>query len=241
MVARVPNSVRNIKTTIDEVTVAKSHSSGRHSHSDNGCLYRWSGCRTRSGDTRRDTSCRIFSRPMTKTERNYSTYDRELLAIVYAIGHFRHHLLGRRFVLRTDHRPLQYFPVTRDPWGRRARWLAELQPYDFSIQYVEGSQNCVADALSRLGFAKEPIDTIANVTSHDKSSQFLEDDIRTAQAADSDIAVVIRLLQSRRLPSADAFPSVKSFLRHDLYLAEDIVWRKAHDSRQLVVPLSLVP
>ena len=153
----------------------------------------------------------FFSRAMTKTERNYSTYDRELLAIVSAIRHFRHHLLGRRFVLRTDHRPLQYFPVTRDPWGRRARWLAELQLYDFSIQYVEGTQNCVADALSRLGFAKEPTDTIANVTSHDKSSQFLEDDIRTAQAADSDIAVVIRLLQSRRLPSADASPSVKSF------------------------------
>ena len=165
----------------------------------------------------------FFSKAMTKTERNYSTYDRELLAIVSAIRHFRHHLLGRRFVLRTDHRPLQYFPVTRDLWGRRARWLAELQLYDFSIQYVEGTQNCVADALSRLGFAKEPTDTIANVTSHDKSSQFLEDDIRTAQAADSDIAVVIGLLQSRRLPSADASLSVKSFLRHDLYLEEDIV------------------
>ena len=96
--------------------------------------------------------------------------------------------------------------------------------------------------MSRLGFAKEPIDTIDNVTtSHDKSLQFLEDDIRTDQAADSDIAVVIRLLKSRRPPSADASPSVKSFLRHDLYLAEDIVWSKAHDSRQLVLPLSLVP
>ena len=99
----------------------------------------------------------------------------------------------------------------------------ELQLYDFSIQNVEGTQNCVADALSRLGFAKEPTETIANVTSHDKSSQCLEDDIRTAQAADSDIAVVIRLLQSRRLPSANTSPSVKSFLRHDLYLEEDIV------------------
>ena len=158
------NSVRNIKTTIDEVTVAKSYSSGRHSHSDNGCLYRWSGRGTHSGDTRRDTSCRFFSRAMTKAERNYSTYDRELLAIVSAIRHFRRHLLGRRFVLRTDHKPLQYFPVTRDSWGRHARWLAELQLYDFSIQYIEGTQNCVADALSRLGFAKEPIDTIANVT-----------------------------------------------------------------------------
>ena len=113
--ARVPNSVQNIKTTIDEVTVAKSRSSGRHSHSDNECLYRRSGCRTRSGDTRRDTSCRIFSRAMTKTERNYSKYDRQLLAIVSTIWHFCHHLLGRRFVLWTDHRPLQYFPITRDP------------------------------------------------------------------------------------------------------------------------------
>ena len=87
----------------------------------------------------------------------------------------------------------------------------------------------------------KPTDTIANVTSYDKSSQFLEDDIQTAQAADSDIAVVTRLLQSRSLPSADASPSVKSFLPHDIYLKEDIVWRKAHNSRQLVVPLLLVP
>ena len=179
---------------------------------------------------------------MTKTERNYSTYDREMLAIVLAIRHFRHHLLGKRFLLRTDHKPMQYFPVTRDHWGRRARWLADLQLYDFSIQYFEGTQNCVADALNLLGFAKEPIDTIAKATaSHDKSLQFLEDDIRTAQATDSDIAVVMRLLKTRRPPSADASPSVKSFLRHDLYLAEDIVWRQAHDSRQLVVPFSLVP
>ena len=69
----------------------------------------------------------------------------------------------------------------------------------------------------------------------------MKDDIRTVQAAESEIAVVIRLLQSPRLPSADASPSVKSFLRHNLYIEEDIVWRKAHDSRQLVVPLSLVP
>ena len=107
---------------------------------------------------------------MTKTERNYSTYDRELLAIVSAIRHIRHHLLGKRFVLGTDHRPLQYFPVTRDSWGRRARWLAEPQLYDLSIHYVENTQNCVADGLSRFGFAKKPTDTIANVTSHDKPS-----------------------------------------------------------------------
>ena len=56
-----------------------------------------------------------------------------------------------------------------------------------------------------------------------------------------DIAVVIRLIKSCRPPSADASINVKSFLRHDLCLAENIVWRKPHDSRQLVVPLALVP
>jgi hypothetical protein len=62
-----------------------------------------------------------FSRALSKTERRYSTYDREFLAIVMAVRHFRHHLLGEHFRLRTDHRPLQFLSTASDPWGRRAR------------------------------------------------------------------------------------------------------------------------
>ncbi len=62
-----------------------------------------------------------FSRVLSKTERRYSTYDREFLAVVMATRHFRHHLLRTKFLLRTDHFPLQYLSTAKDPWGRRDR------------------------------------------------------------------------------------------------------------------------
>ena len=49
---------------------------------------------------------------------------------------------------------LQYLSTAKDPWGRRARWIAELQEYCFTTEYIKGDQNIVADAHSRLGFRK---------------------------------------------------------------------------------------
>ena len=93
-----------------------------------------------------------FSRVLSKTERRYSTYDREFLAVIAAVRHFRNHLLGATFRLRTDHRPLQFVTNAKDPWGRRARWIAELQEYDFEMEFIDGRDKLVADALSRLEF-----------------------------------------------------------------------------------------
>lgn len=50
----------------------------------------------------------FFSRKLTSTEKKYSTYDRELLAIYFAIKHFRHHVEGHDFIIFTDHRPLTF-------------------------------------------------------------------------------------------------------------------------------------
>ena len=60
--------------------------------------------------------------------------------------------VGTKFLLWTDHFPLQYLFTAKDPWVRRARWIAELQEYCFATEYTKGDQNKVADALSRLGF-----------------------------------------------------------------------------------------
>ena len=81
-----------------------------------------------------------FSRVLSKTKRRYSTYDREFLAIMMTV-HFRHHLLGTNFLLRTDLRPPQYISVTKDPWGRHARWIAELEENCFTVEYIDGDRN----------------------------------------------------------------------------------------------------
>ena len=95
-----------------------------------------------------------FSKTLSKSERKYSVYDKEFLAIVMAVHHFRHHLIGTKFCLRTDHHPLQFLANTKDPWGKRARWIMELEEYSFTVEYISSQENVVANALSRLEHEK---------------------------------------------------------------------------------------
>ena len=100
----------------------------------------------------RDVTERVIafaSRVMSKAERKYSVTRKELLAAVTYIHHFRPFLLGRHFVLRTDHGSLQWLHFIREPEGQLARWMERLQEYDFEIQHRKGHNHQNADALSR--------------------------------------------------------------------------------------------
>ena len=88
------------------------------------------------------------SQALTKSEKNYSVIQRECLAIVYALKQFRHYLLGRPFLLLTDHAPLQWLSNQKME-GLLSRWVLAMQEYEFSVQYRKGSLNTAADALSR--------------------------------------------------------------------------------------------
>jgi hypothetical protein len=91
-----------------------------------------------------------FSRSYTAAQRNYSTSEKELLAIVMAIEHWKTYLYGRRFVVYTDHQPLTCLLNKKDPHLRLERWMLRLGLYSFEIRYRRGEENVVADALSRL-------------------------------------------------------------------------------------------
>jgi hypothetical protein len=82
-------------------------------------------------------------------QRNYSTTERELLAIVKATRKWKPYLYMRKFLIETDHKPLQGFWNLDDPYGKLARWSSELNQFDFSIKYIKGSTNVQADSLSR--------------------------------------------------------------------------------------------
>ena len=69
--------------------------------------------------------------------------------MLYAVKQFRHYLLGRAFVLHTDHQPLQWLSAQKME-GRLCRWALALQEFDFTIKYRRGSSNANADALSRV-------------------------------------------------------------------------------------------
>ncbi|KAH9315759.1 hypothetical protein KI387_024386, partial [Taxus chinensis] len=82
-------------------------------------------------------------------ERLYSTYDKEMLAIMHALAKFRQYLVGGKFVVRTDHNSLKYFLEQKELNERQQKWVSRIQAYDFDIEYVKGTKNVVADALSR--------------------------------------------------------------------------------------------
>ena len=89
------------------------------------------------------------SRALHQHEKNYSTIEKEMLAIVWAKGHFRFYLYGKPFLLKTDHQPLVCLKSMKEPQGRLARWLAAIAEYEFSVQHIPWKANVPADALSR--------------------------------------------------------------------------------------------
>jgi hypothetical protein len=91
----------------------------------------------------------FYSKTMTKAQLNYSTPEKELLAIIMSIEHFHQYLYGVDFTIQTDHQPLTWLLNKKDPSARMERWLIRIRNYDFSIKYKAGKLNGDADALSR--------------------------------------------------------------------------------------------
>lgn len=102
------------------------------------------------------------SRALTPCERNYSATEREALAVVFVVEHFRPYLEGSKpFKIFTDHASLKWFLNLKNPSGRLERWGCRLSPYNFNIEHRRGVDNVVPDALSRA----VPVSTVDPVTS----------------------------------------------------------------------------
>ena len=97
------------------------------------------------------------SRTLNTPEKNYCVTRKELLAIVFYMKNFRQYLLGRKFVVRTDHAALQWLMRTPTPIGQQARWLDILGEFDFSVVHRPGRSHSNADALSRIPSGKDTV------------------------------------------------------------------------------------
>ena len=95
------------------------------------------------------------SRALNQAEKNYPSLHREIMAIAWAVRHFRPYLFSRKFVIYTDCRPVIYLFGKTDPSSRLTKFRLVLEEYDFSIKYVRGRNNVVADALSRVVKCKQ--------------------------------------------------------------------------------------
>lgn len=101
------------------------------------------------GNPPNDLPVSYASRTINRAESNYSATERELLAIVWSVKHFRPYLYGRKFTILTDNKPLIWLFNVKDPSSRLVRWRLLLEEYDYEIHYKPGKSNYVADALSR--------------------------------------------------------------------------------------------
>ncbi|KAL0423279.1 UNVERIFIED_CONTAM: Retrovirus-related Pol polyprotein from transposon.6 [Sesamum radiatum] len=96
------------------------------------------------------------SRMLDNTQSNYTTTEKELLAVVFALEKFCHYLLGTKVVVFSDHAALKYLLSKIEAKPRLIRWILLLQEFDLTIKHKKGAENVVADHLSRLVTNNDP-------------------------------------------------------------------------------------
>ncbi len=100
------------------------------------------------------------SKALTPAQKKFHPMEGECYALIWGLMHFRQYLHRNHFLLRTDHKPLEWLATVSDAHGRRGRWIDMLQDYSFKIVHRLGMKHMNVDALSRnpVGSAVEDDD-----------------------------------------------------------------------------------
>jgi hypothetical protein len=126
---------------------------------------------------------RYWSRTLNTAERNYSTTEKECLAIVWAVTHLRLYLEGTEFAVRTAHHALRWVMKLSEVQGRLARWRLRLADFTFKVEYHPGITHHAADSMSRVphqAIPAEPIEEDIPVCATNNPSQGLLEEFPTA-------------------------------------------------------------
>ena len=140
----------------------------------------------------------FYSRNMISVECNYEIYDKELLAIIRCLEHWRPELEGTEESVKifTDHKGLEIFMTSKKLTSRQARWAETLSEFNIAIQFQSGAQNVKADALTRMPGSRPKDDT-------DERHQYREQVLLTPErleihAVESDEPIYERVLAANK-------------------------------------------
>eukprot|EP00731_Ephydatia_muelleri_P010420 Em0005g1006a len=173
-----------------------------------------------------------WSRKLQKAERNYSTTEREALAVVASLKEFYPYVYGFPCKLITDHNPLTSLKGIKDVGGRLTRWLLFLQQFKLDFQYKPGRLHTNADTLSRIPSRDNTVAAIEELVSEDTLHTFLK-----AQEEDPALGKVIEALKNGTAVPSSTVPGLKK-----TFLQDGLLCRKFRAScsdsvcTQLVVP-----
>lgn len=163
--------------TLPDFTVPFELTTDASNYGAGAVLYQRRGTR---GSERERHVVGYYSYTFTKAEQNYSTTEKEALAVVLAIRYFRSYLEGAKFKLFTDHLALTHLLNGSQPKGRVARWISEIQQFDFEVAHRSGQDLSDADALSRLPIASncENDETVNSLTMWEGTEELMYADGR---------------------------------------------------------------
>ncbi|GBG79816.1 hypothetical protein CBR_g30080 [Chara braunii] len=152
---------------------------------------------------------KYMSKNMPSQKLAKSTYEKELYAVYEALTHWRQYLLGRFFILRTDHQTLRWMrtqPVLSDALKR---WIEVIEQYDFEPQYIKGEYNKVVDALSR-----RPDFSAALITEFGLADNVTQSMVE-AYREDQFMSEIIRRLEAKDKKTSAEFEWLTAFSRTD--------------------------
>ncbi|CAN6687791.1 unnamed protein product [Malus baccata var. baccata] len=131
------------------------------------------------------------SRTLNDAQLNYSTTEKELLAVVFALDKFRSYLLGTKVIIFTDHAALKYLLTKKEAKPRLIRWMLLLQEFDIEIRDKKGVENVLVDHLSRMVHEEaSPI-----------SETFPDEQLMSIQVSEPWYADLVNFLVSEHIPS----------------------------------------
>ena len=151
------------------------------------------------------------SRTLNDAQLNYSTTEKELLAVVFALEKFRSYLLGTKVIIYTDHAALKYLLSKKEAKQRLIRWVLLLQEFDVEIKDKKGSENVVADHLSRLVHDEDQIPLVET---------FPDEQLFGLQVSEPWYADIVNYIVSRQTPDTMSHAQ-KDRLRK---VAKEYVW-----------------